>query len=145
MTYTCTIDIDLPRERVAELLNDQNNLSEWLDGFISVGPLSGEPGEVGAVSKFRFKMGKGEVEMTETITKKQFPDEYEGKYDAPKMENWVNNRLEVIDEHKTRWVQHTEFKFQGFMKVVAAMMPRSFKKRSMLHMRDFKAFAEKRG
>jgi hypothetical protein len=118
-------------------------LKHWQSGFISSKHLNGEPGQVGAQSLLRHKMGKREIEMVETITKRNWPDEISVTYETKGVWNGMRNYFSVIDGNKTKWVSEVEFKFQGFMKLIAFLMPGSFKKQSYKYMVDFKEFAEK--
>ena len=142
MKYTVEIDIDLPRDRVIELFDSTENMKHWQEGLVSAEHLSGTPGEVGAKMKLKYKMGKREVEMVETITKRNLPDEFAGTYDAKGVHNIVDNTFIEISESKTKWVAYQEFQMKGMMKIIAFIMPGAFKKQSMKYMKDFKAFAE---
>jgi hypothetical protein len=42
----------------------------WQKGFISYRHLSGKPGEEGARAKLKYKIGKREISMIETIVKR---------------------------------------------------------------------------
>ena len=142
MKYTVEIDIELPRSRVIELFDSTENMPKWQEGFISAEHLSGTPGEVGAKMKLKYKMGKREIEMVETITKRNLPDEFAGTYDAKGVHNIVDNTFIEISNSKTKWVAYQEFQMKGMMKIIAFIMPGAFKKQSMKYMKDFKAFAE---
>lgn len=142
MKYTVEIEINLPRERVIELFDSTENLYKWQEGLQSFEHISGEPGQVGAQSRLLFKMGKREIEMVETITKRDLPDEFNGTYDAKGVHNSVNNRFIELDPGRTKWICDVEFQFKGFMKIVAWLMKGAFPKQSQKSMRAFKAFAE---
>ena len=145
MKYTLTIDIDLPRQKVIELFDDPDNLKHWQEGFISLEPVSGKPGEVGAKSRLQYRMGKRKIEMIETITSRNLPLEFSGAYEAPGVWNEVRNFFEEIDGNRTRWRSEVEFRFQSFfMKMMGFLMPGAFRKQSFKYMSDFKKFAEGR-
>ena len=142
MKYSNEIIIDLPREKVIALFDDPNNLAKWQEGFQELTNLSGEPGEVGSKSKLRYKMGKRTVEMIETITVKDLPNEFSGTYEAKNVWNEVRNYFEEVGNSKTKWRSDCEFKFKGFMKIMGLLMPGAFKKQSMKYLVAFKTFAE---
>lgn len=142
MIYTVEIDIDLPRDRVIELFDSPENLFKWQKGLLSFDHISGEPGQPGAKSKLVFKMGKRTIEMIETVTERNLPDEFNGTYDAKGVYNIVKNRFTDLGPDKTHWESECEFQFSGFMKVVAFFMKGAFAKQSLKYMQDFKAFAE---
>lgn len=145
MQYELEISLNLPRSRVIELFDSTENLKHWQQGLVSFEPLSGTPGQEGAKSKLRYQMGKKEIEMVETITQRNLPDEFSGTYEAKGVWNEVRNFFHEDGPNKTRWVTHHDFRMSGFMKVFAFLMPGAFKKQSFKYMEDFKAFAEKAG
>lgn len=143
MKYTLDIEIDLPRAKVVELFDNPDNLKKWQLDLVSFEHLSGDPGQVGAKSKLLHKMGKREVEMIETVTSRNLPDEFSGTYEAKGVWNLVENRFVEVDENKTKWILDTEFKCSGFMRIMALLMPGMFKKQSFKFMQQFKEFAER--
>ena len=142
MKYTINIDIDLPREKIIELFDNPDNMKYWQKGFISIESISGTPGQVGAKSRLKYKMGSREIEMIETITKRDLPNEFSGTYEAKGVLNLNKNYFIELDVNRTKWKSEVEFKFTGFMKLIAFLMPGSFKKQSMKYLTDFKEFAE---
>ena len=142
MQYTVSIDLDLPRERVIELFDDSENLPTGQRGLLSFEPMEGEPGHPGAKSKMVFKMGKRNIDMVETITKRELPEAFDGTYDAKGVFNIVKNRFVELGPDKTRWDSDQEFQLKGFMRMIGFLMPGAFKKQSLKYMQDFKAFAE---
>ncbi|NER15534.1 SRPBCC family protein [Leptobacterium flavescens] len=143
MKYQNEILIKLPREEVFQKFNNQDNMKHWQKGFMGLEHISGDPGKEGAKSKLRYKMGKREIEMTESILKLQAPEEFHGTFETQGVYNKQENFFEVVDENTTKWVSKTEFRFSTFMmKTMAFLMPGSFKKQSYKFMVDFKNFAE---
>ena len=142
MKYQSEIIINLSRNKVLELFDNPDNMKHWQEGFVSFEPISGVPGEVGAKARLKYLMGKREVELIETVTSKNLPDEFSGTYETKGIWNKVENFFHVNDANSTRWVSVAEFKVSGFMKIIAFLMPGSFKKQSMKMMKDFKKFAE---
>ena len=142
MKYKLEITIDLARDKVIEIFDNPDNMVHWQKGFISLEHLSGTPGDVGAKSKLKYKMGKREIEMIETITKRNLPDEFSATYEAKDVWNDMKNYFIEMEPDRTKWISEAEFKFNGFMKIIAFLMPSSFKKQSYKYMVDFKKFAE---
>lgn len=142
MKYSVEIDIHLPRDQVIALFDDPDNLYKWQEGLLSFEPLSGEPGQPGAKSRLVFQMGKRRLEMIETITVRDLPDEFSGTYDASGVHNLVRNRFLELGPNQTRWVSENQFQFRGFMRLVALLFARQFPKQSLKYLQDFKAFAE---
>ena len=138
MRYKCEIEIDLPREEMIAKLDSAENMYKWQKGLISHEFLKGEPGEVGSTMKLKYKMGKREVEMVETIVKKNLPDEWVMQYEAKGVHNEVGNHFIDLGNGKTKWVTDNYFKMKGMMKIFAVLMPGMFKKQSMKYLQDFK-------
>lgn len=144
MKYTVEITLDLPRERVVELFDEPDNLPKWQKGLLSFEPISGTPGQAGAKSKLRFQMGKRQMEMVETITRRELPDHFDGTYETQGVFNVVKNRFIPVSDNQTQWVSENEFRFTTLMmKVIGLLMKGAFPKQSLKYMEDFKAFAER--
>lgn len=141
MKYEVEVSINLPLSKVIQLFDNEENLFKWQPELMSFEHVSGEKGEVGATSKLRYKMGKREVDMEETITVKNLPKEFSGTYEAKGVWNEVRNYFEEIDG-TTKWTSVCHFKFKGFMKLMAFVMPGAFKKQSQKYLDQFKVFAE---
>lgn len=111
MNYQLEIEINLPRSRVIELFDNPDNLPKWQPGLIDFEPLSGAPGQVGAKSRLKYKMGSRDVEMIETITERNLPDSFSATYETKGVWNEVVNRFEEVSPEKTLWVSDVTFKF----------------------------------
>lgn len=83
------------------------------------------------------------MEMVETITVRNLPDEFSGTYEAKGAFNIVKNKFFPLPVHRTLYVNEQEFQFKGFMKIMGFLMPGMFKKQSMKYLTAFKNFAEK--
>ncbi|MEW5676969.1 SRPBCC family protein [Flavobacterium enshiense] len=144
MKYTCEIEINQPINKVIELFDNPENLPLWMEGLESFEHLSGQPGHPGAKSKLKFKMGKREMEMTETITTRNLPDDFSGYYEMDGVINHIKNSFVTVTENKTRYITENEFVFKKnlAMKIFAFLMPGMFKKQSMKYLESFKKFAE---
>jgi hypothetical protein len=143
MKYAIDIIINAPIEKVTELFDNHEKRGEWMKGLISSDLISGKQGQAGAKTKLKFKMGKREMEMTETIISRNFPDDFTVAYEAKGVYNIVISRFEKVDENTTRYINDQEFRFKGFMKIMAFLMPGAFKKQSKKYLADFKTFIEK--
>jgi len=143
MKYEVDISIDLPRERVIELFNNQENLSKWMPTLKSFNHKSGEPGEEGAKSTMVFTMRGKDTEMTETIVKQNFPEEFHCTYETTGVWNLQENYFTEPDKDSTHWRSVCEFKGTNFMmKAMLFLMPGMFKKESCRYLERFKSFAE---
>ena len=143
MKYTVEIEINLPREKVIELFDSTENMKKWQCDLVSFTHKSGEPGQVGAISELVYQMGKRRIDVVETITKRDLPDEFFGTYEAKGVWNEIKNYFSNKDENTTIWKLESEFVGKGFMKIMMALMPGAFKKQTLKFMNNFKEFAEK--
>lgn len=142
MKYQQEITINRPRIEVIEKFSDPDNLEHWQRGFIFMKPINGELGAEGSQNLLKYRMGKREIEMTETILKNNLPLEYSATYEAKGVYNFQINRFNETPQNSTIWITDNEFKFSGFMKLFGWFMPGAFKKQSWKYMEDFKAFVE---
>jgi uncharacterized membrane protein len=142
MKYTVEIEIESPVEKVVELFDNPDNMNKWMDGLQSFEHLSGAPGQPGAKSRLKFKMGKREIEMIETITVRDLPKEFSGIYETKGVYNSVKSSFSPLPGNKTRYSSEQEFQFSGFMKIMAFLMPGAFKKESVKYLAAFKKFVE---
>lgn len=143
MRYGNRILIDLPREATVAKFSDPENLKHWQAGFLGQEPVSGEPGTMGAKSRLRFKQGKRELEMVETILENELPDRYAASYEAPGVHNRVDIRFEEAGPAQTLYFMENEFRFRGWMRLIGPLMPGAFKKETQSSLLAFKDFAER--
>lgn len=153
MKYTVSIQIALPREQVVALLADPAHYPKWLRGLLVHEPISGLPGEVGTTSRVVFQVGTKRLEATETITRREPTNLHRIPQDVVVhfgrevvgmgMRSDVRDRLTEAGPDKTLWESDSEFRFTNvLMRLIGLLLPSSFRKQSLLHMQDFKAFAE---
>lgn len=153
MKYTVSMEIALPREKVVQLLADPAHLPMWLRGLVLHEPLSGAHGQVGTRSRVVLETGGQKVECTETITRREPVDlhgipreaivHYDREIVTKGMWSAARERFTETDRGTTLWASENEYRFSGvLMRLVGLLMPGSFRKQSVQHMQDFKAFAE---
>ena len=142
MKYTTEILINLPRSRVIELFDSTENLKHWQPGLLGFTHLEGKPGEECARSELVYEGRKGDLVMTETITKKQLPEQFHMTYRSRGVYNEVENWFTEKEPGLTLWRTENFFRFGGIMMLMVPFMKQAFIHNSMLHMDRFKLFAE---
>lgn len=142
MKYTNDIEINLPISRVIELFDNPKNLKQWMKGLVSFEHVSGTPGQPGAKSRLVFDMGNRRIEMIETITVRNLPEEFSGTYEADGVFNIVKSKFVALAADRTKYISEQEFQFNGTMKLIGALMPGMFKKQTEEYLQAFKQFAE---
>jgi carbon monoxide dehydrogenase subunit G len=109
MKYSSEIEINQPIDKVIELFDDPKNMDKWMEGLQSFEHLSGTPGQPGAKSRLKFKIGKREMEMVETVTVRNLPEEFTGTYETKGGLNIVKNKFVKLSDAKTRYITEQEF------------------------------------
>ncbi len=143
MKYTNEIIINLPLDEVIQKLDNAENMKHWQRGLVGYEQVSGTPGEEGAKMKLKYVTKKREMELEETIIKRNFPDEFHASYNTKGVHNIQENFFEKVDANTTKWTSKSEFQFSSFpLKVFGFLMPGMFKKQSLKFLVDFKNFAE---
>lgn len=145
MKYLCEMVVDVPLAKFIELFDNPDNMRHWQPELVSFTPLSGTPGHPGSTSKLVYKMGSRTVEMIETVTVRDLPQEFSGTYDAKGVHNIISNRFTSTgnDGTSTHWAMTSEFQCKGFMRLMTWLMPGAFKKQTLKFMQNFKNFAER--
>lgn len=145
MKFTGTIDIDKPREVVTSFFANPEYLGEYQEGFLRKELVSGTAGQEGAISNMYYQMGKGEMELTETVTSNQLPNVFEGHYHHKHMDNTMKCTFTALDENRTRY--HTEIEYTRINwlmpRLMAILFPGMFRKPVQRWMNNFKEFVEK--
>ncbi|EWS82729.1 SRPBCC family protein [Brachybacterium phenoliresistens] len=152
MRFTVRLEIALPREKVLDLLTDPAQRPKWLRGLVRHEPVHGREGQVGTVSTVELRSGKGTMQCTETITRREPEDlgqarpeqvvRYEREILAPGMWSAARERLSVAGPERTLWESENEYRFTGAMRWFAPFLRRAFIAQTRSHMEDFRAFAE---
>ena len=147
MKFECHVDINAPRNKVIELFDSFDNLKEWQDGYLGHEPLEGMPGQPGAKTKLMYEMRGRPMELIETVTVRNLPDEFCGTYEHKHMTNSLHNYFEELDGGtRTRYRAVCHYtKLNGFMiKTMAFLLGRSmFRKPVQKWMDQFKSFVER--
>jgi hypothetical protein len=153
MEFTVSLVIARPRRRVLELLSDPAHHASWLRGLVAHELVDGREGHVGAVSRVEMRSGKRTMEARETITRRE-PERLEGlpvdvvvHYErelvAEGMWSAARERLHDLGDGTTLWESENEYRFSALpMRLLAPLMGGAFRKQTLAHMEDFRAFAE---
>ena len=143
MKYSIEIIIDKPVNEVISKLDSVQNLKHWQPGLIATEHVSGIPGELGAKMKLKYRFGRRETEMIETVLKRAFPKEFHASYTTRGMRNIQKNYFKATENGFTKWTSESEFQPTTVrMRVLLFLMPSAFKKQSLKYMSDFKNFVE---
>ncbi|MDY2587138.1 SRPBCC family protein [Winogradskyella aquimaris] len=144
MKYTTEILIEKPLEEVAKKMNSVENMKHWQEGLVSSEHISGTPGTFGAKMKLKYDFGNRKMELMETITMQDFPNEFHATYTTKGVRNIQQNYFNSTPEGFTKWTCVNKFEPTNFMmNAMLFLMPNAFKKQTKKFMTNFKNFAEK--
>lgn len=138
MKQSCEIEFDAAVEDVWAAFTNPDNMSRWIRNFESFKPISGEPGQPGAVAEVAFDENGKRVVLKETITERRDPDFLAGTYEADHGTTIVVNHFEAIDDKTTRWTSWHRFTFTGIMRFFAFFISGAINKRTEGDMGRFK-------
>jgi hypothetical protein len=125
----------------------------WLRGLVLHEPLRGRHGQVGTESRVVLQTGRQQMECTETVTRREPADlhgiprdgvvHFDREIVAQGMWSAARERLTETGPETTLWESENEYRFSAVpMRLVGYVMRGAFRKQSLQHMQDFKAFAE---
>lgn len=145
MKYRLEILIDRPQGDVWKLFSDYNKIPLWQSSIVKVEPVSGTPGQVGAVSKWIYKSQEHEFFLTEKVIAREEPNHFEGVFENEFAKNTVNNRF-TERGNQTLWVVETRYQFKTpIMILLGPFVKNRYVIRSQRDMERFKEWAEKVG
>ena len=144
MKFTCHIHINKPRNIVVAYFMDPQYLGEFQKNFLRKELISGNMGEELSISKLYYQMGKGEMELTETVLENSLPEVFMGQYHHKHMDNTMRSVFRDADVKSTSIQVEVEYTaFRGFMaKTMATLFPFFFKKQVKNWLVNFKTFVE---
>lgn len=143
MKSTFEITIDLPRQRVLDLIMDPANFPKWQPGVKTFKLLSGQQGQPGAKAKVVIESHGFKIEMTETIVERRLPDLYALRYEGKGVKNTVENRFYEDGPGRTRWVMVNTLEVGLMMAVAGPVINEVVTRQNHDSMKSFKAFAER--
>lgn len=145
MKFKGFVDINQSRDKVVAFFADPKYLGEYQEGFVRKELVSGAEGKDGAISKMYYKMGKQNMELTETITTNRLPDTFEAHYHHVHMDNTMKCTFIALNDKQTRYEYEFEYTRINWVmpKLMAILFPGVYKKPAQRWMNNFKEFVEK--
>ena len=144
MQFELSLVIAAPPDEVWDVFNDPANLPNWQPTLASYEAISGEPGWPGAVSLLVYHEQGRRMEMTETITARDEGRHRSGHYESAWAVNDMACTFEALPDGGTRWRALAEFRFKGWVKLIAPLMRGGIRKRLEDDMLRFKTLVESR-
>lgn len=144
MHYSCEVTVDLPRDRVLELLSERCNDMAWRADLTLCEQIVGEPGQPGTQTRLIY-VHKGErpQEWMERVTANRLPDEIELALVSPKIEEHQTHRFVAEGESVTRWIVESEVDYKH-LSAEARRRSHTLEANTCEALMRFKSFAEAR-
>ena len=144
MKFSCSVTINKPKEHVIKYFMNTEYLKEYQEGFLKKELISGPEQEEGSIAKLYYKMGKGHMELTETVIENKLPDYFYAQYYHKHTENTMKTHFKEISDNATQLTSEIHYTaFKGFMiKTLAFLFPGMFKKQVQKWLNNLKTFAE---
>jgi polyketide cyclase/dehydrase/lipid transport protein len=141
MKSTVIVEINLPKERVAELFTDPRNSTRWMDDVDRIEVVSGELGMPG--SKYRIVPKKGNMVFVATVLTRDLPDEARLRLDSAQVVVSITATFQSLNADRTLLVSQEVFTFNGVIGAIFGFLSRiAIRKAHRRHIEAFKTFAE---
>src|SRR5687767_4769587 len=138
ISYTCEIMVDKPIEESGYVAQDEERMSEWLEGFKRIEHVSGTPKTVGNVSNVYFTINGKEMVVKRTITAIKLFESVESLSETDFMNMEYRVKMTAIGE-KTKISSSTTVKGNGmFAKSLMVFMGGSLKKQEETNLKKLK-------
>jgi uncharacterized protein YndB with AHSA1/START domain len=143
MKFKLELPIHKSRAEVWKAFDDPEKMKTWQPSLVRFEPVSGTPGQPGAVSKLTYRENDREFSLIETITDRREPELFNGVYDNPFAENSIHNEFIDQGDGQTLWVIETDYKFKTLiMKILGPLLKKNYIARTQRDMERFKEMAE---
>lgn len=144
MQFELSLDIAAPPDEVWRIFDDPANLRLWQPTLATYEAISGEPGWPGAVSLLVYHAGGRTTEMKETIVARDEGRHRSGHYESAWADNDMACTFEALPDGGTRWRALVEYRFKGWVKLVAPLLRSGLRKRLEDDMLRFRSLVESR-
>ncbi len=142
MKFTVDLTLNRDRRNVWKAFDNPANMKRWMPSLQSFEPQTGREGQVGAVSKLIYAQDGRIITMYETITAREEPNRFSGRYNTGDVVNFLDNEFIELNPHQTHWKLHAEFKFTGILSIIAPFMKKSIIQQTRQDMERFKNMVE---
>lgn len=140
--FTTEVVLERPLGEVWRAFDSTENMKRWQPTLESFEPVSGTPGQPGAVSRLTYLEGKRQVVLTETISERRELEYFAGTYDSGMALNRIANHFAAVDAERTHWRMECEFAFRGLWKVAAPLFRGAIERRTREDLERFKECLE---
>jgi uncharacterized protein YndB with AHSA1/START domain len=143
MKFTLELPLDRARAEVWKAFDNPENLNKWQTTLTSFEPVSGTPGQPGAISKLTFEENGRQFALVEKVTHRDEPHRLDSVYENNFADNIVRNTFIEQGADQTLWVVETEYKFKTLiMRILGPLLKTNFVARTQKDMERFKEIVE---
>ena len=142
MRSVAVVEIDAPRESVAERYADPRNNERWMTDLERFEALAGDPGTPG--SRYRLISDQPHLNFVVTVVERRLPESVKLRLEAPSLSIDVHVTFAAIRGEKTRLESTEVFRFKGlFGRAMSLFARKSIQAAHRQQMDAFKAYAER--
>lgn len=143
MKFRLELPINKSRTEVWEAFDNPENMKKWQPSLVKFEPVSGTPGQPGAVVKLTYSENNREFVLMERVKRRDQPNGFDSVYENQFARNTVKNTFIEQGKEQTLWVTETEFRFKTlFMRILGPVMKKNFIMRTQKEMERFKEMVE---
>lgn len=142
MRSVAVLEIDAPRDSVAERYADPRNNDRWMNELERYEALSGEPGVAG--SRYRLISDQPHLNFVVTVVERHLPDSVKLRLEAPSLSVDIHVTFADLRGERTRLESTEVFRFKGlFGRAMSLFARKSIHAAHLQRMKAFKAYAER--
>ena len=142
MRSIAVVDIDAPRESVAERYADPRNNEKWMTDLERFEALAGDPGMPG--SRYRLISDQPHLNFVVTVVERRLPESVKLRLEAPSLSIDVHVTFVGVAGEQTRMKSEEVFHFKGiFGRGMSLFARKSIQGAHQQQMNAFKAYAER--
>ena len=135
------IEINKPREKVAELFADPVNNPKWMHDLARYEPVSGERGLPG--STYRLVPKEGDRIFVATVIERNLPDEFRLNLEGATVDVAIRGTFIPLSPTRTKLISEESFTFKGsYGTAMDSGVEDAIRAAHRQHIEDFKSFAE---
>lgn len=142
MEFRFEFPLSRSRAEVWRAFDNPDNLRKWQPSLVSFVPVSGTPGQPGAISTLTYRDGNRTILMTETITLRREPEEFSGTYRSSMGTSTIHNQFESTGPASTRWLVTARYQFHGLWRLLSPFFKGTIRKRMDEELTRFKTQLE---
>lgn len=139
------LEVDVPKNELAALFADPDNMTKWMDDLQRYEHIGGEAGMPGSQYRMVPKPGTSQMEFVATVTARNLPDEMGLRLESPTVDVAIRCIFAALSPHRTKLISEEVFTFRGlFNRIFGFLAQKDIKTHHRRHIESFKQFAESR-